>query len=277
MMAAMTATPHVPVGPTMRRARELAGLDRGVAASGLGVRARDLRVIESGRRPADVVLVERALQVYGGDRLDLPPRQDLIHPLDRNVLVVGDEQVRIDPNRSDDTAVLVGYVAAVRRQRGLEVAAVVRFRANDLVQLAAVLDLEATDLVDRLRRVTGLDSDPAVQAARRIVLAGLALAIAGPRAQDAPRFWTPAAAGLRQHDAQRRAASKPTGRARRASPESSGSAGASASDSSAGSEPVVTPSSWLARADGRPTSRPGSLARLDALAELVAEARSSES
>lgn len=211
-------------------------------------------------------MVERALRIYGGDHLELPPRQDLVNPLDPSVLVIGDERVPIGPDRGDNTAVLADYVAAVRRQRGLEPAAVVRFRSNDLVQLATVLDLTSTDLEDRLRRITGLDRDPAVQAARRLVLTGLALAIVGETRETretTASAWTPSAAGLRLYEAQRSATAAPVG------PDSRG-------DSDDRDDPPdgvasAPGASWLSRDPATPAVDP--LAQIDALAELVARAR----
>ncbi|MCO5307663.1 MAG: helix-turn-helix domain-containing protein, partial [Microthrixaceae bacterium] len=70
----------VMAGPALRRAREMAGLDRADAARRVGVGRRDLRGIESGVRPVSTTVLERAISVYGDDDLDLPPRQDLRHP-----------------------------------------------------------------------------------------------------------------------------------------------------------------------------------------------------
>ena len=163
-------------GPALRRAREMAGLDRADAARRVGVGRRDLRGIESGVRPVSTTVLERAISVYGDDDLDLPPRQDLRHPTHPHLLVIGDEVVHVDPFRDDDSDVLADYVAAVRRQRGLDPDAEVRFRSADLVQLASVLDLAAPDLERRLRRAAKMDDVPARRAARLLVLTGLALA-----------------------------------------------------------------------------------------------------
>lgn len=165
----------------MRRARELAELDLTAGALAVGVRRRELRAVERGRREIDPSLVERAVDAYGGDDLHLPPRRDLVGPSDPEHLVVGEERIRIDPGRADDVGLLVGYVAAVRRQRGLGPEEAVPFRSHDLVQLAAVLDLSREDLEGRLSEIAGLGGAPARRSVRMLVLTGLSLALQGLR------------------------------------------------------------------------------------------------
>ncbi len=162
----------------MRRARELALLDLTAGARALEVRRTELRSIERGRRMPDVAVLERAVLVYGADELVLPPRQDLDHPTDPTLLVVGEETIRVDPGRAGNQQVLVDYVAAVRRQRRVGPGATVPLRSHDLVQLAGVLDLAATDLEAQLAEVSSLQPEPARRSARRLVLTGLCLATA---------------------------------------------------------------------------------------------------
>ena len=271
----------VMAGVAMRRARELAGIDRATAATEMGVPRRDLRAIERGRRGADVAVLERAIDLYGGASLDLPPRVDLVHPSDPYLLVIGDEQVRVDPFRDDDGEVLAEYVAAVRRQRGLETAAVVRFRSHDLVQLASVLDLSSGDLADRLRRLTGLDRDPAIQAARRLVLTGLALAIVGASATPTGRARSIAAGGRRLFDVGRNRSSSPELHSVDGAGHADGAGRAGGLESDSVGTPlftvrergaaVVADSSWLARDGSRPTFSTVPTVHLDAIAELVAQ------
>jgi len=166
-------------GPMMRHARELAGLRLGRGASVLGIGWVELRAIERGRRSAPRDVLERAIEAYGDIELMLPPRQDLIRYGDPTCLVVGEEVVRLDPGRNGNEGLLCEYVAAVRRQRGLDVKAPVAFRAHDLVQLAGVLDLGTVELERQLAEVAGLPSDPARRAARTLVLTGLCLVVAG--------------------------------------------------------------------------------------------------
>lgn len=180
-MVAVTQIDTSVTGPTMRRARELAGLDLGGGARSVGVRRSELRSIERGRRPVRLDVLERAVEAYGDDGVALPPRQDLVHPSDPTLLVVGDETVRIDPLRSGNDGLLADYVAAVRRQRGLGPADDVPFRSHDMVQLARVLDLSAGDLESQLERVAGLEPDSARSSTRTLVLTGLCLAVAGAR------------------------------------------------------------------------------------------------
>jgi transcriptional regulator with XRE-family HTH domain len=247
-------------GQTMRRARELAGIGRGAAAERVGIGRRELRGIERGRSAPTVEVLDRALSAYGADELVLPPRQDLLHPTDPHLLVVGDDLVHVDPFRSDDGQVLADYVAAVRRQRGIGPDAEVRFRSHDLVQLATVLDLTADDLERLLAEATG-GAGSAHRVARLLVLTGLAMALAGARAVpavvDPPAAWVPAPVERQLFDVTARTTA----------------AGGSPLLFSTGERggAVVHDASWLAR-DGRaPTFSTVPTVRLEAIAELVAQ------
>lgn len=233
-------------GPTMQRARELAELDLTAGAQALGVRRRQLRSVERGRCGVALDVVERAVVVYGED-LALPSRQDLLHPTDPGLLVVGEETVRLDPSGHDDVRVLADYVAAVRRQRGVAADEPVPFRAHDLVQLARILDLGAADLRQHLVVAADLAAEEARRTARTLVVTGLCLAVAAAApnssAPDEPSSAAVHAASI---------------------PAAVGAAVPSAA-------PV---DSWLARGgrvEGAPTGRS---ARIDALEDLMAELRS---
>jgi transcriptional regulator with XRE-family HTH domain len=246
-------------GLTMRRARELAGIGRGAAAERVGLGRRELRGIERGSVAPSAEVLDRALRVYGGDGLELPPRQDLIHPTDPHLLVVGDDLVRVDPFRDDDGQVLSDYVAAVRRQRRLEPDAEVRFRSHDLVQLATVLDLTASDLERRLADATGTGDDGTRRTARLLVLTGLAMALAGARPTpveaDAGTPWV--------------VATRPDRPLFDVSARPSSDAPALFTTRERGGN-VVHDASWLARDGRRPTFSTVPSVRLEAIAELVA-------
>ncbi len=258
----------------MRRARELAGMDRASAAHAVGIGRRDLRAIERDRRPADGEVLERVLQAYGGTGLDLPPRQDLVRANEPGVLVIGDERVQVDPFRSSDEPVLVDYVAAVRRQRGLGESDVVRFRSNDLVQLAAVLDLGSDRLEAQLQRIAGLERDPAVRAARTLVLTGLAMALAGTTlTPEAPTTWipTPAVTGRPLFDVGAPEPHPEDASAADAASDALAPAGPSPFGVGSRERVAVQDSSWLASDGRRSTFTTVPRVRLDAIAELVAQ------
>ncbi|HNG24650.1 MAG TPA: helix-turn-helix transcriptional regulator [Microthrixaceae bacterium] len=262
-------------GPALRRAREMAGLDRADAARRVGVGRRDLRGIESGVRPVSTAVLERAISVYGDDDLDLPPRQDLRHPTHPHLLVIGDEVVHVDPFRDDDSDVLADYVAAVRRQRGLGPDAEIRFRSADLVQLASVLDLAAPDLERRLRRAAKMDDVPARRAARLLVLTGLALALAGATERSARDMaWTPPLSGVPLFDVTARSArTRPIdSRIPAADPVPHGAVPVAPELFTTREQTgaVVRDSSWLARDGRRPAFSTEPRVRLDAAAEVVA-------
>ena len=163
----------------MKRARELAGMDERTAAKELGVRRRHLRAVEAGRKEPSSDLMSRAVAAYGGAKLVLPQRQDLVRPEEPDVLVVGSRRVPIDLARHDNRTLLVGYVAAVRAERGLEPKAAVSFRNNDVVTLSKVLDLGDADLVRELRSVAGMNGVAARRTAQALVLTGLCVLAAG--------------------------------------------------------------------------------------------------
>lgn len=265
----------VMAGPALRRAREMAGLDRADAARRVGVGRRDLRGIESGVRPVSTTVLERAISVYSDDDLDLPPRQDLRHPTHPHLLVIGDEVVHADPFRDDDSDVLADYVAAVRRQRGLDPDAEVHFRSADLVQLASVLDLAAPDLERRLRRAAGMDDVPARRAARLLVLTGLALALAGATERSVRDMaWRPPLSGVPLFDVTARSArTRPIdSRIPAAGPGPNGAVPAAPELFTTREQTgaVVRDSSWLARDGRRPAFSTEPRVRLDAAAEVVA-------
>jgi transcriptional regulator with XRE-family HTH domain len=135
------------IGPALHRARLLAGRGRRAAARDLGVTRRALRAWERGRCVPPSDALERLSSVYSRSAdLTLVPRISLLDPTRRGVLVVGDERIERDPALGADIhrqnrALLVGYVAAVRRQRGLPSQAPVSLRSSDVAALAAELDL----------------------------------------------------------------------------------------------------------------------------------------
>jgi transcriptional regulator with XRE-family HTH domain len=167
------------VGTTLRRARELAEIDDRQAARALGVSRRRLHRIESGSTEVPADLIDRAVREYGSDRFELPDRQELVHPDDPDVLRVGTERIPFDPVFDGNRTVLVRYLAAVRRQRGLDADDPVEFRSADLAALAGVLDLTADDLDRELSSLAGLDGATSRRTVRMLVLTGLCVLAAG--------------------------------------------------------------------------------------------------
>ena len=167
------------VGTTLRRARELADMDDRAAARALGLSRRQLHRIEAGGTEVSPDLIDRAVSEYGSDRFELPDRQDLVHPDDPGMLRVGTERIPFDPVLDGNRTVLVRYLAAVRRQRGLAPDDLVEFRATDLAALAGVLDLTADDLDRELSTLAGLDGAGSRHTVRMLVLTGLCVLAAG--------------------------------------------------------------------------------------------------
>lgn len=160
----MAAIRTTPTGGALRRARELAELSVGGAARRLGVSASTLRAWESGRAEPDEFQLDAAIALYGSDLYSIwPDRTPLVTDEDPETLVVGDERIdlRVDAFglRPDNRTVLVRYLAAVRRQRGVRVDANVELRGADLMALSAVLDLDDRSLEATLTEL--LDLTPA--------------------------------------------------------------------------------------------------------------------
>lgn len=170
-------------GPTLRRARELAALRERPAARALGIRRSRLRDWESGTAVPDADEMARAIELYSADLRQIwPDRQPLVSVDEPGVLVVGDERidVRTDPMVTadgvtdiDNRVVLTRYLAAVRRQRGLEPTDTIDLRANDLASLAAVLDLDDAALETELMTLLDLTPAGARWATRVMVVGGL--------------------------------------------------------------------------------------------------------
>lgn len=159
---------------TLRRARELAGLEPRAAAERLGLPSRQLRAYETGRWPVPAEVLSEAVAAYGSPEVVVPPRVSLLTAGDSKSFVVGAERVE-RTSVLDNRSLLRRYVAAVRRQRGLGPADPVEFRSADIVVLAGLLDLTDADLERQLRDASGSSGGAAHRAARAMVLSGLAL------------------------------------------------------------------------------------------------------
>ena len=165
-------------GGALRRARELAGLSTGGAARRMGVPSSALRAWENGRAAPTPHQVEVAATLYGNDLAQLwPDRSPLQHPSRPGVLVIGTETVDVGSDevgrRPDNHTVLVQYLAAVRRQRGLAPDERVDLRGNDVTALARVLDLDDAHLDAELQRLLDLTPTGSRMTLRAMVVASL--------------------------------------------------------------------------------------------------------
>jgi len=171
-------------GRALQRLRELSGLSERAAARQCGVRPSVLRSWETRRSMPDADQIARAVAVYGRDLGDaIPPRSPLTDPTRPGVLVVGEEEIDVadhivagSSTHQDNNAVICAYLAAVRRQRGLEDTDSVDLRAEDLAALAVELDLGDADLQHLLAAL--LDLTPAgAQLTMRTLLVGALVAL----------------------------------------------------------------------------------------------------
>ena len=188
------------VGLMLRRARQMADLDDAAAARCVGITRRRLRRIETGRAGAPAELIDRAVNAYGRDRFVLPDRHDLWQPDEPGVIWIGAERLPFDPVLDGNRTLLIRYLGAVRRQRGLDDDDPVEFRAADLVALATVLDLNADGLERELSSLAGLDRGAARRTVRMLLLTALCVLTVGG-ATLSTRSWFSAASpfGVRPH------------------------------------------------------------------------------
>lgn len=160
----------------LQRARTVAGLSTRRAARELRVRHSLLRAWEAGTAVPDTNQIERAIRLYGTDLDKIwPDRRPIISPEEPGVLVVGDERV---PTTGSNREILTRYIAAVRRQRGMDERETIDLRASDLAMLGAVLDLDDRELTATLEELLGLTSAGATLTVRALAVGVLTAIVA---------------------------------------------------------------------------------------------------
>jgi transcriptional regulator with XRE-family HTH domain len=170
-------------GHALRRARELADMSERAAARSLGVRRSTLRDWEADAAGPNADQLAAAVRLYSVDLETIwPDRRPLISADEPDVLRVGDERVPVETDpvigpdgvrRIDNRVVLTRYLAAVRRQRGLDPTERVDLRADDIASLAGVLDLDDSALETELAELLDLTPAGARWTMRALVVGGL--------------------------------------------------------------------------------------------------------
>ncbi len=158
------------VGRLLMEARLDAGLSRRDLARTVGVDTSQVRAWErSDKVPSDVT-VEAIAQACGvtPDVL-VPPRKPLWFDPLHGRLVVGEQEVRIDPSVLGNEGVLRCYLSMVRFERGLEPHAPVTLRLDDLEVLAIALDVTDRQLEQLLVSLAGISERSAADIRRRLV------------------------------------------------------------------------------------------------------------
>ena len=173
----------ITTGHALRRSRELAGLSERAAARSLGVRRATLRDWEADRVQPDATQVELAAITYGRGAEDIwAERTPLVDPELPGVLVVGREHVPVwsdgDPGSVDNRDVISRYLAAVRRQRGVDEHDEIALRSDDLAALSMVLDLDDDGLQQILMDLLDLTPAGAQWAIRSMLVGGLVAMVA---------------------------------------------------------------------------------------------------
>ncbi len=172
----------ITTGQVLRRSRELSGLSERAAARALGVRRTTLRGWETDRVVPGPEQVELAAVVYGHGTEDIwADRAPLIDPEQPGLLVVGTERISVrsgDSDEVDNRDVIERYLAAVRRQRGVDEHDDIPLRANDLGALSLVLDLDDEELQAILMDLLDLTAAGAQWAIRSMLVGGLVAMVA---------------------------------------------------------------------------------------------------
>jgi transcriptional regulator with XRE-family HTH domain len=157
LTARLAPVPAARLGMLLVGRREAAGLTVAEAAAAVGVRRRTYLGFERGRRLAPPQLVARLLAAFGSTLEELlPPR------------------VSIDPDllqADEPAAILRSYIALVRSWRGTA-GGPLRFRADDVAVLVALLGREPATIERRLVELTGCDPAEASRL-RRVLVASL--------------------------------------------------------------------------------------------------------
>jgi sortase (surface protein transpeptidase)/transcriptional regulator with XRE-family HTH domain len=123
-----------------------------------------LRRLERGSVPLDDSVIEIACRVYGADLGTILPSRMAI-TIENHVMIAGG--VRLTFERDDPTSVLTGYLRLVRSMRDQQKAPAITLRRDDIERLAAHLDLDGAQVIDRLASLMG------ATAAQRIAIGSL--------------------------------------------------------------------------------------------------------
>lgn len=177
---------HATSGDRLRRLREERGRSLRSVARAVGVRPRDLRHFEGGRRPVPADVRERL-----AGALDVPVAE-LVPVRGPSEIEVADGAVKVGPverrlsERPTSDDVLGGYLHMVYELRGLRPGDPLPLRDEDLDHLARALGDDAATIESRLIELIGCSAAEAerlrkILMRRRLVVpaAGVALGVAG--------------------------------------------------------------------------------------------------
>jgi transcriptional regulator with XRE-family HTH domain len=151
-------------------ARLDAGLSRRDLARTIGVDTSRVRAWErTDKVPTDVPVEAIAKALGLTPEVLVPPRNPLWFDPMHGRLVVGDQEVRIDPEVLGNEGVLRCYLSMVRFERGLGPEAPVTLRLDDLEVLAIALDVTDRQLEHLLVSLAGISERSAADIRRRLV------------------------------------------------------------------------------------------------------------
>jgi len=157
------------VGELVAAARLRAGFSEVDLAFAIGVPVRTVQRWESGEaKLTDAGLLAVAAALGCGVRDIVPPRDPVSFDASSREIRVGDQRVVLDEIVADNDAVLGAYVGLLRKARHVEAGAPLRLRSDDISVLAEVLDLDDSELVDRLVRHVVCTHEEAGDVKRRV-------------------------------------------------------------------------------------------------------------
>jgi transcriptional regulator with XRE-family HTH domain len=171
--------PAARVGSLLARARHAAGLsDRDLAAT-LRLHPKVVRQWEQGEFVPNDDQIELIADACGARLTELlPGRTAVAYDPVSGTLQMGDQSITLPPSHDND-AVLGAFVGLVRRQRRLRPDQDVRIRYEDVDALGAALDLEDSELEERLIRVIGLSRQQAAVVRAQMLRRRLAVPVVG--------------------------------------------------------------------------------------------------
>ena len=154
-------------GSRVHAARESRALSLRRAARRLGVSPRALRGWERGREDIPFAVRQSMVKLYGLAPEQLIPERPAAGTAGRDgtngMIRIG--SVTFATHDADDDS-LRGFLAAVRRERGLAPDAPLAVRSSDAEVLAELLGGTADDIVRNLQRLLGVDEKEAVELTR---------------------------------------------------------------------------------------------------------------
>ncbi len=167
-MQTETLVPPRRLGTLLKEARVAAGLElEDIAAQQPDLTLVDLDDLEHGRRTVDDTLLKHLISLYGVEDAGLlPTRSQLVIDLNEDRISVEESEVSTEGLSGPDE-ILARYLALVYHLRNMPLGTAVHLRDLDLEVLSTALEIETTDIEERLKRLMS-DADAITAQRHRI-------------------------------------------------------------------------------------------------------------